>query len=207
MIDPKSKYEYGLSRPGGNALYRLLKATGREKDSLPMPGSGGYTPDFILTDGQSNQTLRTYCEHYDYDVLGNLNFVKHDDTCGSGATTHWKRNYQYNTNTPNNYLLSTYTGSTPLGTAEYTYDAHGNMLEMPHLIALNWDFAIQLKSSEKTDETTHYVYSGGERVRKVVLDTSGATDKIKYERIYLGGYELYREYDSSENLDLHCFLK
>ena len=49
-------------------------------------------------------------------------------------------------------------------------------------------------------ETTHYVYAGGQRVRKVCYDT--ATDKVKYERIYLGAHEIYREYDSSENLDL-----
>ena len=177
-----------------------------------MAGSGGNTPDFVATDAKSSDTFRTYCQQFTYDDLGNIEQLSHRATCG--GTEHWKRNYQYNSNKPNNYLLSTYTGGTPPGTPEYSYDKHclsrlggSNMLQMPHLSALNWDFADQLKSSEKTDETTHYVYSGGERVRKVVLDTSGATDKIKYERIYLGGYELYREYDSSENLDLHCFLK
>jgi len=127
--------------------------------------------------------------------------VTHKDTCAPGGTTNWNRQYAYNTNKPNNYLQSTHSG-TPPGSPEYTYDAHGNMLTMPHLSSLNWDFADQLKSTDKTDETTHYVYSGGQPVRKVVLNTSGTTDKIKYERIYLGAYELYRSYDVAEELDI-----
>ena len=45
-----------------------------------------------------------------------------------------------------------------------------------------------------TPETTYYVYdAGGQRVRKVTERPNGATRKD--ERIYLGGFEIYREYD------------
>jgi len=166
-----------------------------------MPGNGGLTPDYVNTNAPTNSTLSNYCEQFTYDAIGNIDQVTHKDTCGSGGTLNWNRQYAYDTNKPNNYLQSTHSG-TPPSSPEYTYDTHGNMLTMPHLSSLNWDFADQLKSTDKTDETTHYVYSGGQRVRKVVLNTSGTTDKIKYERIYLGAYELYRSYDVAEELDI-----
>jgi len=59
---------------------------------------------------------------------------------------------------------------------------------------MTWDFADQLKSTTKGDDTTYYAYSGGERVRKVLHGSNG---KRQYERIYLGGYELYRTYDTA----------
>ncbi len=191
IINPKNKFTY-------DSLYRLLKATGREKNNLPPPSSNGYVPDWIPTNGKSGQTLSTYCERYIYDPLGNILELSHRDTCG--GTENWKRTYVYNNGFPNNYLLSTYTGGTPPSSPQYSYDAHGNMLSMPHLQAMNWNFAGQLKSTEKTGETVYYVYSNGERIRKVVVDTSGTTEKIKYERIYFGDYELYRKYDPSGNI-------
>lgn len=192
VIAPKGKYEY-------DALYRLIKGSGRELTGLNAPTETGYTPDYVATNGQSANTLSTYCEEFTYDALGNILQLSHRDTCG--GTENWRRTYVYNSSTPNNYLLSAYTGGTPPSSPQFTYDAHGNMLEMPHLDAMNWDYQDQLSSTDKTDESTYYIYSGEKRIRKVVVDTSG-TPKIKYERIYLGSYELYREYDTSENLDL-----
>lgn len=193
VISPEGQYEY-------DALYRLKKATGREKTSLSAPGSSGHSPSGISTGGKSSDVFSTYCEKYQYDALGNMLEVSHRGTC-SGAEQ-WKRTYVYNANTPNNYLLSAYTGSTPPSSPQFSYDVHGNLLEMPHLDALTWDFMDQLKSTIRSNEATHYVYSGGERIRKVVKDTSGGGDKLKYERIYLGGYELYRKYNTSESLIL-----
>ena len=47
-------------------------------------------------------------------------------------------------------------------------------------------------------ETTFYVYdASGERVRKVTERQNGQTRK--QERIYLGGFELYREFKSNGN--------
>lgn len=190
VIAPTSKYEY-------DALYRLSKASGREKNNASAPGSNGYTPFGMNTGTTSSEVLATYCESYQYDALGNMLELSHKDTCN--GTENWKRTYVYNTGTANNYLQKAYIGSTVPST-QYTYDAHGNMLTMPHLNALNWDFADQLRSTDKTDESTFYAYSAGERVRKVCYNTN--TNKIKYERIYLGGYELYKQYDANENLEL-----
>ena len=47
--------------------------------------------------------------------------------------------------------------------------------------------------NDGTPETTYYVYdAGGQRVRKVTERQNGTR---KNERIYLGGFEIYREYD------------
>ena len=192
VIDPANKYRY-------DSLYRLIQATGREKGNLSAPNSSGYQPDWIPTNGKSSQSLATYCEEYSYDEVGNILELAHKDTCG--GTENWKRSYVYNNNIINNYLLSAYTGSTPPSSPQFTYDAHGNMLQMPHLQAMNWDFADQMKSSQKTGETSYYEYSGGERVRKIVVDTSGSTEKIKYERIYFGEYEVYHKYNTTGELE------
>src|SRR5207249_2399648 len=49
--------------------------------------------------------------------------------------------------------------------------------------------------NDGTPETTFYVYdAAGQRVRKV---TEGQNSKRKKERIYLGGFEVYREYDGT----------
>ena len=84
--------------------------------------------------------------------------------------------------------------SSPLSlTDSYTYDPHGSMLTMPHLTAMEWDYADRLKHTQRANGTgaqhTYFTYDAtGQRVRKVAL--AGATLK---ERIYLGGYEVYRE--------------
>ena len=51
----------------------------------------------------------------------------------------------------------------------------------------------------RTPETTYYVYdAGGQRVRKVTerQAAAGQTPTRKKERIYLGGFEIYREYQN-----------
>jgi RHS repeat-associated protein len=75
------------------------------------------------------------------------------------------------------------------------------MTDMPHLTLMQWDFRDQLSATSRqvkndgTPETTFYVYdASGQRVRKV---TEGQNGTRKKERIYLGGFEVFREYDSS----------
>ena len=95
----------------------------------------------------------------------------------------------------------------------YTYDLHGNMTSMPQLQAMQWDFKDQLQMTRRqavnaTDqdgtqhqgERTYYVYdAAGQRVRKATESSAGI--KMK-ERFYLGGFELYREYDAGGNVTL-----
>jgi hypothetical protein len=101
------------------------------------------------------------------------------------------------------------TGSTVSGVTETFstggdgYDPHGNMLRLPHLPLMQWDYKDQLRATSQQiitggiPETTYYVYdSTGQRVRKVTERPNGTRRK---ERIYLGGFELYREYGGTGN--------
>ena len=59
-----------------------------------------------------------------------------------------------------------------------------------------WDFEDQLQTVDLGGGgTAYYVYdAGGERVRKVIERQNGTLEK---ERIYLGGFEIYREYNGN----------
>ena len=67
---------------------------------------------------------------------------------------------------------------------------------------MEWDFKDQLQATSKqvvnnggTPETTYYVYdAAGQRVRKV---TELASGQVKDERIYLGGFEIYRRHGAN----------
>ena len=65
---------------------------------------------------------------------------------------------------------------------------------------MQWDFKDQLQATARQvverrqrRRRTYYVYdAAGQRVRKVTERQNGTR---KNERIYLGGFEVYREYD------------
>jgi RHS repeat-associated protein len=84
----------------------------------------------------------------------------------------------------NNYLLGHGGGTV------YTYDTHGNMLTMPHLTTMAWDYLDQLHSASNGTFTSYYNYdTEGNRTRKVVNKGN-----IREERYYVNGYEIYRKY-------------
>src|SRR5437764_5276562 len=83
----------------------------------------------------------------------------------------------------------------------YQHDIHGNMVRMPHLGGglpapnLHWNYKDQLRRSELGGGgTAYYVYdSSGQRVRKVWEKAPGTIE----ERIYLGGFEIFRKHGGS----------
>jgi RHS repeat-associated protein len=192
VAPPRSAYVY-------DAVYRLIAADGREhigqtarpettwddagRVHLPHPGDG--------------QAMRPYTERYDYDPVGNFVRLVHQATNGS-----WTRAYCYDepslleAGQQSNRLSQTTVGA---GTPElHAYDANGNTTTMPQLTLMAWDFNNQLQATARqvvnngSPETTYYVYdAGGQRVRKVTELPGGAR---KAERIYLGGFEVFRMY-------------
>ncbi|MFF1566872.1 SpvB/TcaC N-terminal domain-containing protein [Streptomyces sp. NPDC058293] len=198
-----------------DALYRLIAASGREhggQTGFALSPNDASQRDYPFAGERIHpndiQGLRGYIERYRYDAVGNIMQLAHHagsdiDQPGQGL---WQRRYQYALDS--NRLLATSLPGDPDGlldyaaaggySARYGYDAHGNITGMTHLPLIRWDYKNQLSASAQqvvndgAPETTYYVYdAGGERTRKVTETQSGLR---KNERLYLGGYEIYREY-------------
>jgi RHS repeat-associated protein len=135
--------------------------------------------------------MRSYTERYAYDTAGNLLQMTH-----IAADGNWTRRYEYEA--ASNRLRSSSLPGDPIAgpySAAYDYDAHGNMIRMPHLSQMDWDFRNQLHRVDLGGGgEAYYVYNvNGMRVRKIVERPGGS----RQERIYLGGYEVYREYQGA----------
>lgn len=177
-----------------DALYQLIEATGREHIGLADHPQSPWddVPRARLPHLNDGQALRRYSEQYQYDLVGNLLEMVHGSVNGN-----WRREYDYaepsllEPNQVNNRLSSTTIGNI---TRRYQYDEHGNTTVMPHLLHLDWDAEDQLQSVDLGGGGhAYYLYdTAGRRVRKVIERQNGTRQK---ERIYVGGFETYREYD------------
>jgi len=189
IVTPSADYTY-------DPIYRLTRATGREhvSNGVAVPPTWNDVATTGLPLPSDGQAMVNYAETYTYDEVGNVQSVKHSVASGG-----WTRSYAYDepaTPPANNRLTSTTIGST---TYHYTYDADGNITSMPHLPLLQWDWKDQLQATAGqvvnggTAQTTYYRYdSAGQRVTKA---TNGQNGIRAAQRTYLGGYEVYRQYD------------
>jgi RHS repeat-associated protein len=184
VVDAHQKFEY-------DALYRLVKAEGREHASQGQSTENEFIPVDQPYDNDPN-ALRLYEEQYTYDEVGNLTEIDHDATNGN-----WTRAYHY-AGDGNRLLASSLPGDT-IGdpqtySATYDHDVHGNMTAMPHLEAIDWDHADRMWHADLNGGgDVYFQYDAeGNRVRKVKVNQNGTAAN---ERIYLGGLELYRERD------------
>ncbi|WP_073116060.1 RHS repeat domain-containing protein [Fibrobacter sp. UWCM] len=173
VVSPSQKFEY-------DALYRLVKATGREHVSVNAdsePEAEGYNAAQISP--QDGTAMRNYAREWEYDSVGNILSMIHKFN-GS----QWTRRNAYATDS--NRLTGTTVGQT---TANFTYNSHGSMASMPHLSAMDWDFAEKLRHITRGTTEAYYNYDGnGIRTRKVVVK-NGVTET----RLYLGGFEIWRK--------------
>ncbi|MCC6528611.1 MAG: toxin, partial [Polyangiaceae bacterium] len=176
-----------------SAVYRLIQAIGREHGSgADVQLDEDERPLHTIIPHPNDPTgFWGYTETYAYDAVGNILTLVHDPDA-TGIDT-WTRAYTYEDTPDCNRLVSTTKDSS---NRDYTHDEHGNMVSMPHLETLDWDYADQLRHVDKgnnTGQETWFVYDAtGERVRKVYVH-NGYRD----ERIYLGGYEIYRRRNSA----------
>jgi RHS repeat-associated protein len=199
VVEPGNDFLY-------DAIYQLVEATGREH-----VGQLNTAPDAFDTDRaglehpSDGAAMARYLERFVYDPAGNLTEMRH---IGSDAAhPGWTRTFTY---TPgSNRLSATQVGAGP--GESFGYDAHGAMTSLPHLSLIRWNHLDRLEASARqvvnsgTPETTYYVYdSAGERVRKVTESQAGPDDTpvIAHERIYLGGFEIYREYSATGSTSL-----
>jgi RHS repeat-associated protein len=189
IVTPSADYTY-------DAVYRLIRASGREHagQSGPVPPDSDDSAQTAVPLPSDGQAMVNYIETYGYDAVGNFQSVGH--TASSGA---WTRTYAYDEpNVPptNNQLTSTTVRAT---TERYSYDANGNLASMPQLSLMQWDWKDQLRATatqivgDGNPPTTYYRYDSlGQRVTRVTNNQHGTRSA---QRTYLGGYEVYREYD------------
>lgn len=196
-VEPSADYTY-------DAVYRLVEATGREhlgQLGAPIAHSHDDAPrvgiDWAANDGNA---IGGYIERYVYDAVGNILEMQHrgSDPVNAG----WTRRYTYNEPSllepakQSNRLSSTTVGNGDPVIERYVYDAHGNMIRMPHLGGahpapnMHWDYRNQLtQTNQGGGGTAYYVYDAtGQRVRKVWEKAANLIE----ERIYLGGLEIFR---------------
>jgi RHS repeat-associated protein len=175
-----------------DAVYRLLGVEGREHAGAPDHPQTCYRdiPRIHQPLPGDGKAMRHYSENYRYDAVGNLLTVIH-----AAGNERWTRHYKYETIESTNRLSSTSVGQEE---DHLAYDAHGNVTRMRHLPSMTWDFKDHLASTQSQVannsqvETTYYSYdSGGQRIRKTT-DTPAGNRRV--ERIYLAGFEIYREY-------------
>jgi RHS repeat-associated protein len=208
-VEPSAEYTY-------DALHRLIEASGREHlgqaGGSPIPHSYNDATRVGVPHPGDRNAMGWYLERYVYDAAGNFATMKHIGT--DPANPGWERTYIYGESSlieagkQSNRLTVTFTNPTEreiYSTGGDGYDAHGNMLRMPQLQEMRWDFKDQLRMTQRQKvnasdvdgaqhqgERTWYVYdASGQRVRKV---TELATGAVKDERIYLGGFEIFRKH-------------
>ena len=218
-VEPSNDYTY-------DALYRLIQASGREHlgQNANQQKNSPTAPDAFnafhtrLDHPGNGQAMGTYIERYVYDAVGNFLQMQHRGSDPSHQG--WTRAYDYlepslieagaGTALKTSNRL-TRTTLNPAGTTPqpeiYGHDAHGNMTRMAHLPLMRWDYRDQLTATARqvvnnggNPETTYYVYdASGQRIRKVTERQSAAPDAAtkKEERIYLGAFEVYREYEAN----------
>jgi len=182
-----------------DALYRLITATGRKHAGqtdirgaaqTPDPGAQSYFP--FMNSGSVSPTdtnaFRNYTENYHYDKAGNITSQQH-----VAKNSSWTRTFEYAQATnANNHLTGTAIGS---DTYHYTYDPHGNMLGLETMLSAVWDFQDHFVQADLGGggKVYHVYDNAGQRCRKVVVRQDGS----RYERISLGGWELYRSRSSA----------
>jgi len=188
VVAPHNDYTY-------DAIYRLIRANGREQIGQTGQPETDWQDEHRtgLVHPHDGQAMRRYSEQYRYDEVGNILRLIHRAQDGR-----WTRDYAYEEPSllepalnNSNRLSYTQVGERQ---ERYRHDAHGNMTVMPHLAQMVWNYQDQLRRVELSGGgTATYLYdAAGQRVRKVVERPNGTRQK---ERLYLGGLELYREYN------------
>ncbi|MEY9987990.1 RHS repeat-associated protein [Streptomyces sp. V4I8] len=205
VVDPLNEYRY-------DATHRLIEATGREhlgQTGALIPHSYNDAGRVGLIHPGDGGAMGRYLERYRYDAVGSLLSMEHRGS--DGANPGWTRTFSYSepsqlepSRASNRLTRSTVGGTTEVyGAGGTGYDQHGNLLGLPHLEEVRWDFRDQLRmtrrqavNTDDTDGTTHagertwYVYdSAGQRVRKVTESSPGV---VKESRLYVGSTEIFQ---------------
>jgi RHS repeat-associated protein len=207
VVDPSARYTY-------DALYRLIEATGREhlgQAARPVRPGDSDAPRIGLSQPGDGAAMARYTERYGYDEADNLLRMAHRPA--DQAHGGWTREYLYREPSlleptrHSNRLTATAHARAVASPGQVSYDEQGNTTAMPEIPVLRWDEQDRLHATARrpdekgVPETTYYVYdAAGQRVRKAT-ELAGQASR-KSERIYVGAFELYREYAPDGTLTL-----
>jgi RHS repeat-associated protein len=203
IIEPRGLYEY-------DALYRLIEATGREDGAATgAPTQLESSPREGTFPIPGVNAVRKYSQSYRYDPVGNIKEMSHD----GGPTGSWTREYAYLFEDPaqsaSNRLWRTWqgdpdwNGANAINRVTHVHDTHGNVRNLAQVLPdkyLKWDHRDMIASINLGGGgEAHYQYdSSKQRTRKRIDDQNGLGGY--WERIYFGGYELYRRYSAANSL-------
>ncbi|MEO8188165.1 MAG: RHS repeat-associated core domain-containing protein, partial [Burkholderiaceae bacterium] len=201
VIRPEHHYVY-------DALYRLIDATGRENPNAPAPPQSSEGP-WPQSQFPTADQPRNYSQRYLYDEVGNFVSMRHLPDNGSG----WARHYT--TRVDSNRLDRTWYGSSTIDAVTYRHDPHGNVLNFNRTpedwgLDIRWDWLDMIRRFDLGGGGMARYHYGidKQRTRKHITRNGGG---VVEDRIYLGGYELYRRYttipdDPVEEIEsLHLF--
>ncbi len=172
VAEPEWDYTY-------DSLYRLIKATGREHQGLFQPNNEADLIRTVSPHPNDGTCMMPYTENYQYDLNGNITEIRH---VGGSSSYSWTKVLENELDS--NRLKAEKIGS---DTKTIAYDTTGNITSMHHLSVLEWDYRGMLT---ETNISNYWYDAGGHRTRKVTSYSNGITK----ERIYLGEYEIFRQY-------------
>ena len=191
QVEPSSDFVY-------DALYRLIEATGRENAAAigAPPHAEGTLAHRSVPVGR--RRLRNYTQRYRYDSVGNFLSVSHVAASFPGRPAGgWTREYDYAFSDPNqpasNRLWQTWLGGDRTQAVTYRHDDHGNMLNLDRTapgLDIRWDWRDMIRALDLGGGGDAFYNYGidKQRTRKLLQRNGGGSE----DRIYLGGYELYR---------------
>jgi len=186
---PENDYTY-------DALYRLIKAGGREHEGNSAGADADSWNDanrVQLAHTHDETKMRPYVQNYVYDEVGNMLTQQHV----AGGSYNWTKNFTIDGSS--NRL----TAVSSAMSESYNYDSRGNLVYgMSHLGDMSYNALnrLELVANSTGSIITYYQYdAAGQRVRKVTEDNN--VNK-KHTRKYIGGWEVYSRTDSSSNVEI-----
>lgn len=177
QVIPLNKYTY-------DSFYQLIYAKGREHIGQNQPYSQEDNSRKNLAHPGDENAMSNYEQYFNYDDAGNKEKVQH-----VGDHNRWSR--YFITDEYSNRLLMSGVGSTQDDWERFSYDTGGNMKNIATADFLTWNYKNEISHLKRATTEAWYNYdSKGQRCRKVVKD--GIKIKVRY---YIGGYEIYREFN------------
>lgn len=176
-------------------LYRVISAGGRESTNQSPTILWGTAP---AVGSPNSSHAQAYTQLFEYDKLGNM--LKLQQT----GTNSYTRNYIYSNYATDNKLSRIEGNGSPAPVySNFSYDVNGNMTSSDTSRSYIWDAADQLRAFSIQAGTSEpsiyaqYLYSGGQRIKKIVRTTGGDYEVTVYD----GAFEYMKKVSGSNTYE------